>query len=253
MRLPFLYRPLILLLLCLWGTTQGQGQSLPPDSAYAKGNFQEAITGFEAIVQATPSAIGYYNLGCAYFKNNELGRAILNFERAYRLSPTDPDIQFNLNYARSKATDKIQIQRSWGEKWFQVTNSLFSLYTWLLLGFLSFIISVAGIVLFIYTPLPWLRRVGFYGAAAFLVLCSICNWCAWKGYEFMTNKQPAVIVAPEVTLKSSPATSAEDLTTLHSGLKVITAETLNGFTQVTLPDNTVGWLPEETIEHIVAK
>ena len=41
----------------------------------------------------------YFNLGNAYFKSGKLGQAVLNYRRAWRLAPRDPDIQANLRFA----------------------------------------------------------------------------------------------------------------------------------------------------------
>jgi len=51
----------------------------------------------------------YYNLGNAYFKQNDLGQAILNYERAMQLAPRDTDIRANLDLARSQLLDKYDI------------------------------------------------------------------------------------------------------------------------------------------------
>ena len=52
---------------------------------YASGNFEEAATEYETILLNDGIAPElYFNLGNAYFKSNELGKAILNFECALR-------------------------------------------------------------------------------------------------------------------------------------------------------------------------
>lgn len=68
---------------------------------YQQGSFHEAATCYEELVRICPSANGYYNLGNAYYRQNKIGYAILNYERARRLSPRDPDILHNLAYVRS--------------------------------------------------------------------------------------------------------------------------------------------------------
>ena len=54
------------------------------------------------------SAMLYYNLGNAYFKNHDIKSAILYYERAKRLAPNDEDVDFNLNLSRSLTFDKIE-------------------------------------------------------------------------------------------------------------------------------------------------
>ena len=47
----------------------------------------------------------YFNLGNAYFKTGDVGRAVLEYERALRLIPRDPDLHANLGYARESSGD----------------------------------------------------------------------------------------------------------------------------------------------------
>ena len=77
------------------------------DSAYVHENYQQAINGYEALLKQGVSADLYYNLGNAYYRTDNITRAIINYERALLLSPGDDDIRFNLQMARSKTIDKI--------------------------------------------------------------------------------------------------------------------------------------------------
>src|SRR5579859_4188461 len=78
------------------------------NAAYAKGNYAKAITFYTKFLDGVyESSAVYYNLGNCYYKTNEIGKAILNYEKAKRLSPGDADIQFNLQLANQKTTDKI--------------------------------------------------------------------------------------------------------------------------------------------------
>ena len=80
------------------------------NQAYQTGNFPLAVEQYETILRGGKlfSKELYYNVGNAYFRLNQTGRAILNYERAARLSPTDADIQTNLAVARGRVTDDIE-------------------------------------------------------------------------------------------------------------------------------------------------
>jgi outer membrane protein assembly factor BamD (BamD/ComL family) len=79
------------------------------ERAYREGEFAEAVVAYEAIIaQGMESAELYYNLGNAYFKQNNLGRSILFYNRAQLLNPSDEDVRHNLVYARTKTKDNIQ-------------------------------------------------------------------------------------------------------------------------------------------------
>ncbi|MDZ7859124.1 MAG: tetratricopeptide repeat protein [Candidatus Krumholzibacteriota bacterium] len=50
----------------------------------------------------------YYNIGNAYFRLDDLGRAILNYKRAALYIPNDDNLTRNLKYARSRRKNKIE-------------------------------------------------------------------------------------------------------------------------------------------------
>src|SRR5215470_19112395 len=86
-----------------------------PTPQDAQGYYQQAIAGYEQLIAAgIHNAKLYYNLGNAYFRLNDLGRAILHYRRGLRLEPGNRQLQANLSYARSRRVDQIEIsgQRS---------------------------------------------------------------------------------------------------------------------------------------------
>ena len=77
------------------------------DTEYEKRNYQQAIKDYEELLQNGVSYEVYYNLGNAYYRLDNIPRAILSYERALRLSPNDEDVRVNLKMAQSKTIDKI--------------------------------------------------------------------------------------------------------------------------------------------------
>jgi tetratricopeptide (TPR) repeat protein len=77
---------------------------------YEEGKYNEAIAGYESLLKSGKvSAAILFNLGNAYFKNGQLGRAIYNYRRAGALSPRDPDIQANLHFARDRINGSASV------------------------------------------------------------------------------------------------------------------------------------------------
>ena len=77
------------------------------DSAYNKENYREAISLYlESLARDGQSATVYYNLGNAYFRNDNLGKAVISYERALRINPTDADARQNLDFVRSRIQDR---------------------------------------------------------------------------------------------------------------------------------------------------
>ena len=84
-----------------------QEDKMKGDSAYIRGDYAAAIEIYEALLRQGEAAELYYNLGNSYYKQEELGRAILNYERALLLQPGNADVQANLEIARAKTVDKV--------------------------------------------------------------------------------------------------------------------------------------------------
>jgi hypothetical protein len=75
---------------------------------YQDGDYAGAVERYERIVEAGyDSGALRYNIGNAYFKLGDLGKAILNYERSLRLSPRDEDARANLELARSLTVDQV--------------------------------------------------------------------------------------------------------------------------------------------------
>lgn len=79
---------------------------------YEQGKFSEAAGLYESMAKAgRHSAALFFNLGNAYFKQGELGRALFNYRLAERLSPRDPDIHANLRFVRERVDGGISISQ----------------------------------------------------------------------------------------------------------------------------------------------
>src|SRR5690606_11741 len=79
------------------------------ERSYDEKKYRLAIENYEKLIeQGYASYQLYYNLGNAYYRNNELGRAIYNYELARKLEPNDEDVRINLSIAASKTIDKIE-------------------------------------------------------------------------------------------------------------------------------------------------
>jgi tetratricopeptide (TPR) repeat protein len=108
---PGLWGALIGLLLWLaWtGPAPALAASAEFDTAnqlYFEGKFAEAARVYQKLIEAEPSGVLYYNLGNAWFKAGQPGRAIAAYLRATQLNPRDPNLRFNLRFVREKVTGK---------------------------------------------------------------------------------------------------------------------------------------------------
>ncbi|NQU14354.1 MAG: hypothetical protein HQ561_09400 [Desulfobacteraceae bacterium] len=219
------------------------------NQAYKDGRFQGAIDGYGHLLRsghASPHL--YYNLGNSYFKINQLGRAILNYERARLLMPRNSDLNFNLSHARDQTLDAVsEPQDLVNMTFFWLKRLSFGELFW---GFATFNCLFWAILLvrFFYRS-EWLY---------YLLLIILVSWIVTglslglKWYEEATDAR-AVILDKEVDILAGPDSHDTVLFKLHSGTIVYYERTEDGWTLVHLPDKKRGWIKATALEPIIKK
>src|ERR1700746_3558333 len=117
---------LIAFLFCALATpsllAQADAEFAKANQEFAQGDFKEAISGYEALIRGGQwSANVFYDLGNAYFRAGDFGRAILNYERALALERHHPEATANLQIARDEA-HALEIQPSGLERYLQFAS-----------------------------------------------------------------------------------------------------------------------------------
>ncbi|MBM6669803.1 tetratricopeptide repeat protein [Phocaeicola coprophilus] len=223
------------------------------DSAYAKGDYVSAIELYESILanQGESAAI-YYNLGNSYYKNKDIAHSILNYERAYLLSPGDSDIRFNLEMARNDTVDKIDsINQLFLMSWITSLRNSLSADGWAGGAIISFIIFLLALSLYIFGKQLVLKKLGLLFAGLCLIITIVANIFASQQKSLLINRQTAIIMSPSVTAKSTPDAGGTDLFILHEGHKILVKDaTMKDWCEIQLEDGSIGWIPRDVIEII---
>lgn len=192
----------------------------------------------------------YYNLGYSYYKEGELAKAILNFERAHRLAPSDEDIIYNLEQAYAM-TDKLQeIETVFFVRWWDALCNTMSSDGWAILFVVVFILMLSGVALFLFSDRVSLRKTGFFSALALLVVAIFSLSVSIQQRDRIVNSKDAIIMTPSVTLSTAPDNNGSELVVLHAGTKVYIVSRLGEWCEVRLKDGNVGWIKIEHIEII---
>ena len=222
------------------------------DSSYVRGQYQQAITQYEALLKQGASADLYYNLGNAYYRTENIPEAVLNYERALLLSPGDRDIRFNLQIARSKTFDKIVPESEmFFVTWYRSLVSMMSVDAWARTALVSLAITIILMLVYLFSERIWLRKASFFGGVALLLLFVGANIFAWQQKKDLLNRKGAIIFSPSVTVKSTPAANGTDLFILHEGTKVvITDGSMKEWKEIRLADGKEGWIESKHIRVI---
>jgi tetratricopeptide (TPR) repeat protein len=250
--------PLLALLLLL--PLGAQAAESYPDSlfragveAYSAGDWAQALEDWSDVAATgLRSKELYFNLGNAYFKTGETARAILQYERALRLDPSDADVRYNLEFARSMTQDRIdEVPEFILKTWVRKVNYLLSPDTWAILSLILLALTLALVLLFLLGPSAGTRRTGFFTGIAALLLTLMCWGFARSQKADAERHDTAIVMRPVSSVTSSPsADAAKSLFILHEGTKVKVLDVVSGYTDIELSDGRRGWIPSGDIEVI---
>lgn len=222
------------------------------NAAYTAGDYARAAEIYTAIVdRGLYSATLYYNLANALFKSGQTGGAILYYNRALRLSPGDEDIRHNLEYAERTTKDKIEeIPEFFLVSWAKKLRSTMSCTAWTVISLLLLAATLALGLVYLLSQRISMRKGGFYGMVAALVLFIATTLMAWSERNMLVDRNEAVVMSSALSVKSSPDKSATDLFVLHEGTVVTIGSTVDGWAEVRIADGNKGWVETDRIERI---
>jgi tetratricopeptide (TPR) repeat protein len=217
-------------------------------AAYEAGNYLQAVALYDSAAAAVTSAELLYNRGNAHFKLGEIGRAIADYNRAYVLKPHDKDISHNLAFARQYRPDKS----------LTIENPLLRMFTDFLrmpdgatarvLAGLFFFLALCSLALLLVRG----QRLFSWISIGLGVLFLYCFISAASWGE-VTNPARAVVVQPELTLRSGPGPEYKEIAVVHDGLEVTTREQRPGYVLVQIPGGDGGWVESASVEPIFAR
>jgi tetratricopeptide (TPR) repeat protein len=222
------------------------------DSAYSHEQYDKAIQLYEKLSKETSDYKIYYNLGCSYYRIDNIAKSILWLERSSRLNPSDEDVRFNLALIRNKTIDKITPKHEMiFVSLFKKLVNLMSLKSWSIVNICMFILACVFVSLFFFSNVLFLRKIGLFVSTLCLILCILGNICAYNQRMFKSDHEDGIIMSPAVTVKSTPAESGSDLFVIHEGTYVeIIDSSMKDWFEIQIADGKIGWLPKKTLELI---
>jgi tetratricopeptide (TPR) repeat protein len=233
----------------LWAVSPEREKTLQEaDRAYRETRYQAAYDGYAQLL-GTADADGHllYNLGNAAFRLNQVGRAILFYEKARVLLPRDADLAFNLAHAREQIRDVIPETAGFaGTAFFWLGSLTLAEFFWCF--------AVANLLFWGIAALRLFSRAEW--ASSLLVLL-LGLWLlagssfALKWHQDRSDDR-AVILQAEVSVLAGPDTRDTVLFKLHEGAIVHLERSEEGWSLIRLPDDRRGWLRSEAAEKIAA-
>ncbi len=219
---------------------------------YERGSFVEATQIYQQLAdEGYGDSIVFYNLGNAYYKSGDLGRAILNYLRAERLAPRDPDIQDNLQIARDGIVDPFErSEQSALAGSIRVPQLKLSLDELALIA-LGLWILLALMLLLLARRFSFRRLIGYASVVvALLLLAGIVS--LGSGLSSEAEDRKVVVVAESVDVVGGPGQQYEAKFTLHGGNEASLVETRGAWSRLRLAGGQLqGWVPADAVELVL--
>jgi len=217
---------------------------------YLEKEYKKAIEGYEDVRSAGfESGHLYYNLGNAYFKEGFLGEAILNYLRARRFTPRDPDLKANLEYARSLIKDgQIKKERNPIAGLFFKLSGFFTLNENILTC--SVVYFILSLVLILAILIERIRgRLLFASVLSLSVLLIFISFTVVNLNRIVLQKR-GVIISEVTPAKFEPLDYSTTYFTLHEGNAVMVTNSKKDWLKVKRRDGKQGWVRRNAIKLI---
>jgi tetratricopeptide (TPR) repeat protein len=244
----------LLLVVCKGGSVLADEFDRANEAAatYAKGDFRTAADLYEELLSnGNVRTELYVNLGNTYFKLGEYGLSVLNYERAYVLSPGDPDVQHNLQVVRARLKDQVEpIPLLFVVEWWNALknhHSATAIFIWsvILLWLCAF-----TVFFFFGSRSILVRRFALLIGSVVSALFVANVFLLLDKQEDLEARRSAIVLSKVVTARSSPDASGVDAFTVHEGLKVEVLDSSEEQCQIRLADGKQGWVRCAAIERI---
>ncbi len=208
--------------------------------AYRSDNYEAAIKAFLKIATSgVKNGKLYYNLANAHLKNDDLGQAMLWYERALKLIPHDPDLKFNHKHALSLVKDErdeknlpiLKVVFFWKHilsketvKWIAIALNLFF---WMILAF---------------RIIQKKRRT--FRASLYFVLIPLLIFTSTAFYNYYEDAflKEAIILDEQVSVRSALSDVSTELFVLHGGTKVKIEKEKGDYFRIFFSEGKIGWL-----------
>lgn len=216
------------------------------DSLFAKHDYHGAAVVYEQAVAVGVSAVAYYNLGNAYYRQNDLPRAILNYERALKYEPAMADAQYNLSLCRTKlGIVEAQPKGMFFITWAKAQVRSHSVDTWGACAFAAFVVLLLGLLLLV-TVRRWRAFCLVFSLLALVVMMLSIIAAALQYHHFISEVRAVVMKDANVTPDDGKKQVAVAGTTV-----TILDESPDGKILVEKADGTLeGWMSAKNVVKI---
>jgi len=214
------------------------------NQAYSEGRFQEAVDGYENLVQSGRwSANLFYDLGNAWFRLGDFGKAILNYERTLSLDPRHPEAAANLRLARDEAR-ALELRKDWIERYVSTATST----QYSIAAAVGFWFALFGAARLFFSPR---RSVAQMALIALAVVVSGTSVFALYTMENGTRGNAlGIVTGKDIEARLATADNASSVLALPPGTEIKILSERGDWIYAALPNDLRGWIPAKSAEKV---
>jgi tetratricopeptide (TPR) repeat protein len=233
----------------IFGTTsaalaQADAEFAKANQEFAQGHFKESISGYEALIRAGQwSANVFYDLGNAYFRTGDFGRAILNYERALALERHHPEATANLQIARDEA-HALEIQPSSLERYLQFA----SVNEYSIAAATAFWLAIFAMFALFFKQRRSARAIAV--SICCLLVLAVAVYAIFTLERGSKGQALAVVTGKDVQARLATADTANSVLALPAGSEIKILSTRGDWIYAALPNNLRGWIPAKNAEQV---
>ncbi len=229
------------------------------NQAYKQELYNEALKLYLQEAEKTGvSSDLYCNIGDTYYRLKDNVHAVLYYERALLLDPSNSDARFNLEFVRGKMQLPDDAGDSWFSNWVDQTVSRLSSNAWAIIAIITFLLFLAGVAAYLFMDSVTIRKIGFFGGALMILISILANMAAFHVYNKATGGNGAIVMPESVTLSTAPREprdKEEEAFQLQQGTRVeiidsVADKTHGKWLQVSTAGGHKAWINAKDIEVI---
>lgn len=232
--------------------TFGQSDVLKQaEKFYQNKDYQSAIDLWEQSAIENPSKEIYFNLGNAYYKLQNAGKSIYNYEKALKIDPEFNEALSNLKFAQKLNLDNFETKKrySGGEVFYNMIGFFETIY-WAYIALIFSMLVLVSFVAYFFLQTSTLKRAFLGSSVLFFVLAALSVFFALYMKQFEESQRLAIVLDPKVEIKQEPRASAKNARVIHSGTKVSILEQTSKWYKVALPNLEQGWIEKTSLGEI---
>lgn len=223
---------------------KAQKQYMQKDYVGAIATYEKLLTD-TAVMQGNIRAKAnvYYNLANCYYRTNNYALAVLNYQRALRIDPSDKDAAFNLQLTQTKLQDQFTPpSEMFFVTWMRMFIECMSATAWGYCALYLLVIATCIWILCKWLKRAMIKKIGMAISCLLLVFSLLSFAFAYAENNYM-YAQKQVVVISMCNAYDSPTQGAKVVKELHEGVLLdVEDEQQGGWLYVEMPDGNKVWV-----------